>query len=124
MRMIDLFCSIGNDYDSFESIEFKGGSVFYKARGSLSAKTTTVSSEILTNLETTLQNHKWHSSIDPSIGANPTPGERHYNYQEMFFLKIPHLNLEIKVFIDSIKEEHLQKLVDLFLSLFQEIRHD
>nr|BDT28925.1 hypothetical protein BHI3_23910 [Bacteriovorax sp. HI3] len=120
--MMELFCSIGNDYDSFESIEFKSGALFYKARGSLSSKTVTVSKEILTNLDTILNNHKWHSFIDPSIEANPTPGERHYKTREMFFLKVSHLSLEIKLFIDSIKEEAIQKLVNLFLSLFQELK--
>ncbi|MGE3607958.1 MAG: hypothetical protein AB7I27_00120 [Bacteriovoracaceae bacterium] len=120
MKMINLFCSIGNDVDSFESIEFKNDAITYKSRGSLTAKTFSPSENLLNEIYQILNSNTLKNYIDPNIGINPTPGERYYDTRDFFFLRVPSLNLEIKIYIDSAQTESLCNLISLFISIFQE----
>lgn len=111
---MNFFFSLGNDYDSFESLESKNGLLIYKSRGSLVGKETTLDQASLTNINRILMSKTWQSFCDPAIGANPTPGEPHYNTRNTFYLKVPSLNFELKVFIDSPHDGPLSELINAF----------
>jgi hypothetical protein len=103
-------------------MEFNGESVVYTCRQSLQKNSVTLSNEIKSRISNILSSREVQSYVDQSIGSNPTPGERHYDTRESFYLKVPQQNLEIKILLSSPPTEQIRKLVEIFLVAFEKCR--
>lgn len=121
---MDFFFSLGNDYDSFESLESKNGLLIYKSRESIVGKEITLDQASLTNINRILMSKAWQSFCDPAIGTNPTPGEPHYNTRNTFCLKVPQLNLDLKVFVDSPHDGPLCELINAFTTAIKKATYN
>lgn len=120
--MINLFCSLGNEYDSYESLKVNDDSVVYTSRQSLKEIPVTLSEEIRSQISEMFSTQSIQSYVDTSIGVNPHPGERHYDTRESFYLKAPQQNLELKFLLESPPSEQLRKLAEVFLVAFEQCR--